>query len=182
MNLPKLLINKIDNKSKTPTKAHKDDAGYDLYAHNIKKIYIHAGGNGEGLLEIKSDNSENAKARIKDRFDNNVLTLSYMERALIGTGIRATIEPGWELQIRSRSGLVLKQGLVVANQPGTIDAGYRDEIAIILLNSSRKMQSIKIGDRIAQLVPKRVEHLEIEEVADLSSSERDKGGFGSTGN
>ena len=89
--------------------------------------------------------------------------------------------PGYEIQIRSRSGLALKQGLFVLNSPGTIDATYiNDEIGIIIVNASRKVQSIKLGDRVAQLVPNKVELLDIEVVDKLSGVDRG-GGFGHTG-
>ena len=171
----KLLVEVIDPNVtiKMPTKAHGTDSGFDLYANSIKRVYVHGGGNGEAM--ISGD-------QLKKRIVGSELTLSYLERVLIGTGIRATAGVGYELQIRSRSGLALKQGLCVLNAPGTIDEGFRDEICIILENTSRADQTISRGDRIAQLVVCPVELPELEIVNKLPAphSSRD-GGFGSTG-
>ena len=105
------------------------------------------------------------------------------EISLIGTGISVVIPDGYEGQIRSRSGLALKSGIIVLNSPGTIDADYRDEIGIILINLSKKPFVIKDGDRIAQfvlgMVPK-VRWTEVDKLSDVSRINRG-GGFGSTG-
>lgn len=103
------------------------------------------------------------------------------ERALVPTGIQMAIPAGFEVQVRPRSGLALKQGLTVANSPGTIDSDYRGEVAVILLNTSDQPVTIERGMRIAQLVLARVEQLAWEPVAALDQTARGAGGFGSTG-
>ena len=102
-------------------------------------------------------------------------------RALIPTGLRLQIPRGYEGQVRPRSGLALKRGLTVLNSPGTIDADYRGDIGVILINHSREDQRIESGDRIAQIVFAPVTRAELEEVEQLDDSARSAGGFGSTG-
>lgn len=100
---------------------------------------------------------------------------------LIPTGISAAIPSGYEAQIRPRSGLALKYGITVLNSPGTIDADYRGEISILLINFGEGPFEIKRGDRIAQMVISRTEKVELVEVQTLPDSDRGVGGFGSTG-
>jgi dUTP pyrophosphatase len=109
------------------------------------------------------------------------VTLPPLGRALVPTGIAIALPAGYEAQVRPRSGLALKQGLSVLNAPGTIDADYRGEIGVILINLSDAAQTLQRGDRIAQLVLARVERLAWTEVADLPETTRGSGGFGSTG-
>ncbi len=104
-----------------------------------------------------------------------------MERVLVPTGLYIELPPGTEGQVRPRSGLALKQGLTVLNSPGTIDADYRGEIRVILINLSGEVQSIAPGDRIAQLVVARYEQIKWEPTDSLDHTERGVGGFGSTG-
>ena len=111
---------------------------------------------------------------------NEYYSLYPGQRALIKTGLFIELPEGYEAQIRSRSGLAYKHGIIVLNSPGTIDADYRGEIGIILYNSSTEPFEINIGDRIAQMVISRCEQVKWEEVAELSSTERGEGGFGST--
>ena len=103
------------------------------------------------------------------------------ERKLIKTGLAFEIEPGYEVQIRPRSGLAFKHGITVLNTPGTIDADYRGEIMVLLINLGEEDFEIKKGDRIAQAVIAPVIQAEFEEVDKLSVTKRGKGGFGSTG-
>jgi dUTP pyrophosphatase len=103
------------------------------------------------------------------------------EWARIPTGLSFEIPEGFEIQVRPRSGLALKNGITVLNSPGTIDSDYRGELSIILINHSKKTETIKRGDRIAQLVPAPVLRATIEERASLSETARGGGGFGSTG-
>ncbi len=103
------------------------------------------------------------------------------ERALIPTGLHMEIPRGYEGQVRPRSGLALKRGLTVLNAPGTIDADYRGEVGVILINHSAEPQSIEHGDRIAQLVIAAVVQAEMLEVDKLADTDRGVGGFGSTG-
>lgn len=109
------------------------------------------------------------------------VTVKPFARALVPTGICAAIPAGFEAQVRPRSGLALKQGLTVANAPGTIDSDYRGEIAVILLNTSDQPVVIERGMRIAQLVLAKVEQLAWQPVAALDQTARGAGGFGSTG-
>ncbi|MFC2061098.1 dUTP diphosphatase [Elusimicrobiota bacterium] len=103
------------------------------------------------------------------------------ERKLIPSGIKVAIPEGYEIQIRSRSGLALKKGIMVLNSPGTIDAGYRGEIGVILLNTSKESVTIEKKIRVAQAVLQKVETIEWEETEELPDSTRNSGGFGSTG-
>jgi len=111
----------------------------------------------------------------------NTIILNPGERVGVPTGLFLEIPLGFEIQIRPRSGLAIKNGITVLNTPGTIDADYRGEIGVILIYHSDMKFSIKDGDRIAQLVLTRVEKIEWECVDSLTVTERGQGGFGSTG-
>ncbi|MFT7588973.1 MAG: dUTP pyrophosphatase [Limisphaerales bacterium] len=102
-------------------------------------------------------------------------------RQLIPTGLFFEIEPGFEVQIRARSGLAIKHGISLVNGPGTIDSDYRGEIGIILINHGELPFEIKSGDRIAQMVMARYERVEWQERSTLNDTARGTGGFGSTG-
>jgi dUTP pyrophosphatase len=109
------------------------------------------------------------------------IQLAPLERTLVPTGLFLEIPENWEAQIRPRSGLAIKQGLTCLNTPGTIDADYRGEIKVILINLSNEIQIIQDGERIAQMVFQKVEKVQWEAVTHLSVSERGAGGFGHTG-
>lgn len=109
------------------------------------------------------------------------ITLEPGERTLIHTGLYFEIPDNYELQIRSRSGLSLKRGLIVLNEPGTIDSDYRGELGIILYNASNEPQTITNGDRVAQMVIAKVEKAVLNEVIGFKFTERGEGGFGHTG-
>lgn len=109
------------------------------------------------------------------------VTLNPMERKLIPTGLFIELPQGYEAQIRPRSGLALKKGITVLNTPGTIDADYRGEIRVILINLSNEPFLIESGERICQMVIAKHETAEFIEVEELSSTERGEGGFGHTG-
>ena len=109
------------------------------------------------------------------------VTLQPMERRLLPTGLFIELPQGYEAQIRPRSGLALKRGLTVLNSPGTIDADYRGEVGIILINLSNEPQTIAPGERICQMVIARHEQPEVVEVEVLSETERGAGGFGHSG-
>jgi len=102
-------------------------------------------------------------------------------RAAIPTGIAIALEPGFEGQVRPRSGLARRSGVTVLNAPGTIDADYRGEIVVLLVNLGDQAVAIEPGERIAQLVVAPVARAEVEETSELAASERGAGGFGSTG-
>lgn len=108
-------------------------------------------------------------------------TINTLERCLIPTGLKIGLPEGFEAQIRPRSGLALKHGITVLNSPGTVDADYRGEIGVILVNLSDKPFTIYPGERIAQMVIARHEQAQFIEVDSLSESERGEGGFGHTG-
>lgn len=109
------------------------------------------------------------------------ITLKPNQRAIVPTGIFIALPKGYEAQVRSRSGLAAKYGVTVLNSPGTIDADYRGEIGVILINFSENDFIIKNGDRIAQIVIAKHERAIWEECNGLSKTERGSGGFGSTG-
>jgi dUTP pyrophosphatase len=109
------------------------------------------------------------------------ITLKPNQRAIVPTGIFIALPKGYEAQVRSRSGLAAKYGVTVLNSPGTIDADYRGEIGVILINFSENDFIIKNGDRIAQIVIAKHERTIWEECNDLSKTKRGSGGFGSTG-
>ena len=108
------------------------------------------------------------------------MRLAPMERALIPTGIAIALPPGFEAQIRPRSGLALRQGLTMVNSPGTIDSDYRGEIQIIAINLGNEPVAIERGQRIAQMVIQRVIRARLQEVSELPDSARQDGGFGHT--
>ena len=109
------------------------------------------------------------------------LTLAPLQRALVPTGLFIALPEGYEAQVRPRSGLAAKHGVTVLNTPGTIDADYRGEIKVVLVNLSDTPFEIVPGERIAQMVVARHERVEWEEVDVLDETERGVGGFGSTG-
>lgn len=117
---------------------------------------------------------------IRANLDESV-TLQPLERAMIPTGLYVELPEGCEMQIRPRSGLAAKHGVTVLNSPGTIDADYRGEIKVILVNLSNEPFTIEAGERIAQMIVARYEQIEWEATEELSSTERGAGGFGSTG-
>lgn len=116
------------------------------------------------------------KANIDD-----TITLAPLQRVVVPTGLRIALPKGTEAQVRPRSGLAAKHGITVLNTPGTIDADYRGEVGVILINLSDKDFVINPGERIAQMVLARYERFEWEEVEQLDSTSRGEGGLGSTG-
>ena len=114
-------------------------------------------------------------------FIESPIILKPFERKLVNTGLYAQLEKGYEIQVRPRSGLALKKGITVLNSPGTIDADYRGEIGVILINLSNYDFIINSGDRIAQLVVSKHEQPNLEQTDSLDSTLRGEKGFGSTG-
>lgn len=128
--------------------------------------YAHEGDSG---MDVRANISES-------------IILEPLERAIIPTGIKTVIPEGYEIQVRSRSGLAAKRGLAVLNSPGTIDSNYRGEIGVILVNLSNIIQIIDPGERVAQLVLAKVEKAELEQVESiLQTTDRKDGAYGSTG-
>ena len=119
-------------------------------------------------LDVRADNAE-------------PIVLAPMDRAMVPTGLFLEIPAGYEVPVRPRSGLAAKRGVTVLNAPGTIDADYRGEVCVILVNLGTEPFTIERGERIAQLILARHETIEWEECAELAGSERGAGGFGSTG-
>ncbi len=129
----------------------------------IIPIYVHEGDAGMDLYSVEE------------------MILLPGERKLVSTGIRIELEQGFEAQVRPKSGLALNHGITVLNTPGTIDAGYRGIVKVILFNAGNESFKIEKGKKIAQLVVKKIEVAEIEVVKELSETVRGDGGFGSTG-
>jgi dUTP pyrophosphatase len=113
--------------------------------------------------------------------DDAPMTLEPGARALVPTGLKIALEPGWEAQVRPRSGLALKHGVTCLNTPGTIDSDYRGEVGVILVNLGSEPFVVRRGERIAQMVVAAVAQATVFEVADLDETARGAGGFGSTG-
>lgn len=109
------------------------------------------------------------------------MTIPPGEWKLVATGLAIALPDGYEAQVRPRSGLALKQGVSVLNTPGTVDADYRGEVGVILMNHSKDNLIVKRGDRIAQMIINKIERIVFEEVAELPATDRGAGGFGSTG-
>jgi len=112
---------------------------------------------------------------------SEAVTLQPLERRLIPTGLHIALPVGYEAQVRPRSGLALKKGITVLNTPGTIDADYRGEIGVVLINLSQEPFVVNDGERIAQMVIARHEQGELTEVEVLDETERGEGGYGHTG-
>jgi dUTP pyrophosphatase len=113
--------------------------------------------------------------------DNAPVELAPGARALIPTGFALELPVGYEAQLRPRSGLALKAGVTLLNSPGTIDADYRGEVKVLLVNLGSEPFAVRRGERIAQLLVARVEHVRVEAVSELGGTSRGEGGFGSTG-
>ena len=113
--------------------------------------------------------------------EDDTITLAPSDRALVPTGLVFELDRGYEAQVRPRSGLALKHGITVLNSPGTIDADYRGEVKVLLINLGGALFLIQRGDRIAQAVIAPVTHVEIAEAQVLDDTDRGDGGFGSTG-
>ncbi|MGE0001355.1 MAG: dUTP diphosphatase [Fimbriimonadaceae bacterium] len=124
---------------------------------------------------------ESAEAAGMDLRASEPAVLAPLQRALVPTGLRIALPPGFEGQVRPRSGLATKQGVTLVNSPGTIDSDYRGEIKVLLINLGADVVTLEAGDRIAQLVVAPVSRVEWIEVAVLPESERGAAGFGSTG-
>jgi len=128
----------------------------------------------------KYETSQSAGMDIRANIEESI-TLKPLERTLVKTGLYIALQPGYEVQVRPRSGLAFKKGITVLNSPGTIDADYRGEIGVILVNLSNEDFIIDDGERVAQLVIAKYEQANWEEVEVLDETKRGAGGFGSTG-
>jgi dUTP pyrophosphatase len=149
-----------------PSYATKDSSGMDIRAYlPYDKSYM-----GEGFRVYASQKGDNY----------NYIELHAGGRILIPSGIKVEVPKGYEIQVRPRSGLALKHGIGLLNSPGTIDADYRGDVGVILVNHSNKSFHIENGDRIAQLVFAKVTQVSLVE-EEISETERGEGGFGHTG-
>ena len=123
---------------------------------------------------------QSAGLDLRANIDSSIM-LQPLERRLVPTGLRIALPEGFEAQIRPRSGLALKHGITVLNSPGTIDADYRGEVMVLLINFSNEPFTVNDGERIAQMVVARHEQVEMEVVKTLDETERGTGGYGHTG-
>ena len=135
------------------------------------------------LFNTTIKESENVYINVKGETRHIIesITINPGGRALIPTGLRVAIPEGYEIQVRPRSGLALKNGITLLNTPGTIDADYRGDIGVIVINHGTEPFTIMAGDRIGQIVLNKVERIEWKEVDNLPDTIRGEGGFGSTG-
>lgn len=131
--------------------------------------------------EYPSFETEGAAGMDIKAYLDGPVTLNPMERKVIPTGLFMEIQPGFEVQIRARSGLAVKHGISLVNGVGTIDSDYRGELGVALINLGREPFTVNSGDRIAQMVVSKLEKVEIEKTDSLDSTERGSGGFGHTG-
>jgi len=146
------------------------------------EIALHVLSHGEGLPLPEYQSAEAAGMDLRAALaDDAPLTLTPMARALVPTGLALALPPGFEAQVRPRSGLAVTHGLGVLNAPGTIDADYRGEVQVLLINLGDISVTIERGMRIAQLVVAPVTRAEVSVVAKLPETKRGGGGFGSTG-
>ena len=143
----------------------------------MKLNIVNTSNNPLPVYETKNSAGMDLRAYLPD----GPITLEPMQRALVPTGLYMEIPEGYEGQVRPRSGLAIKNGISVLNSPGTIDADYRGQVCVILINLSDKSFVINSGDRIAQLIIAKCEQAEVVQVETLSETERGAGGFGHTG-
>lgn len=182
-----------DNNSNTDTKKMLDNLGVDF--EDIKNIqtsplpkkptitinFINESNNQDPDYFHEGDSGFDFRANLSD---DEIMVIKPMERKLIPTGLYFEVPRGYELQVRPRSGLALKNGITVLNTPGTVDSNYRGEVKIILINLGNEDFTVNSGDRIAQGVISPVLDKmwgELNKVSVLNKSNREKGGFGSTG-
>lgn len=142
----------------------------------LKVKIINKSGNPLPAYETPSSAGMDVRACI-----DSPITIEPMQRVLVPTGLRVQLPQGYEMQIRPRSGMALKHGITLANSPGTVDADYRGEIGIIVINLSDKPFVINDGERICQMVITRYSHVEWEQVDRIDETVRGDGGFGHTG-
>lgn len=137
---------------------------------------INRSGNALPSYATEGSSGMDLRADIEESF-----TLQPLERMLVPTGLFIELPMNYEAQVRPRSGLAIKQGITCLNSPGTVDADYRGEIKVVLINLSNEPQTIQPGDRIAQMVIQKVEKIVLTQVDEINSTIRGGGGFGHTG-
>lgn len=133
---------------------------------------------GDEDLAPRKAHHDDAAYDLRSRLD---ATLPRGQVVVVPTGLFLELPTGYEAQVRPRSGLAAKHAILIPNSPGTVDAGYRGEVCVVMLNMGAEDFSVKRGDRIAQMVVQRLSEVELVEVDDLSDTQRGAGGFGSTG-
>ncbi len=143
---------------------------------NIKVKIVNTSSNALPAYATEGASGMDIRANI-----NEAVFLQPMERQMIPTGLFIELPNGYEAQVRPRSGMAIKQGITCLNSPGTIDADYRGELKVILINLSNEVQVINNGDRIAQMIIAKTERAELILVEELAGSDRGEGGFGHTG-
>lgn len=166
-NIVEVKFKKLHPDVELPQYKTDEAAGFDIKAMSFQKLYDAS--HQEGPIE-----------NFHLKMPESIQLLPH-SRVLVGCGFAIALPRGYELQVRSRSGLALKEGIVVLNAPGTIDSDYRGEVGAIICNTSMFAVTITLGDRIAQCVLKRHEVAAFEEVDELPISIRGEGGYGSTG-
>lgn len=173
----KISLKKTIEEVEIPSFGSELSSGFDVKAMRILKVF-------KGDTEVIGEKFEKIQKAFEEK---GSIKLRAFERVLFDTGLQvADIEHKIadtmiELQVRSRSGMALKQGLIVANQPGTIDEDYRGTIGVILMNSTPFLSEIKKGERIAQIVPGYVPAYKIDFTEEVTETERGNKGFGSSG-
>ncbi len=168
MNQIEVKVKKFNDSVPLPLYATPNSVGCDLFAIGLRAIY-------DGTKQIDIE-------KLRRSVENGYFVLRPKERALIGTGLYMEIPEGYEMQVRPRSGMSLKKGLMIVNSPGSIDSDYRGEIGVILMNSTNYLIKVHINDAIAQGVFAPVTKATFKEVTDVSETQRGEGGFGHTGN
>lgn len=172
-------VQKLYPDSLIPQKANPTDSGFDVFAYMFEKVYDKL--NNPILFPVKdSDFRTKYKMHGIGNYSNMEWTLKTNDRILINTGLSVSVNPGFEIQVRPRSGLALKYGLTVTNTPGTIDCSYRGPLCVIITNTGHENYTIKVGDKIAQIVVCSVCLPTMQIVEDLDETARGSGGFGST--
>src|SRR6185436_1761711 len=167
MSIISVKFKKLHNNVELPLYATEGSAGFDLVAHNFKMLYASGPSASDGGTEVYS--------HLK------TILLAPHSRVLVGCGFSLEIPRGLQLEVRSRSGLTLKQGIIVLNAPGTIDSDYRGEIGVIICNTSMFAVNISLGDRIAQAVLMPYLTCEFNVIEELEETARGEGGYGHTG-
>ena len=184
MNCPDLRVLKLFEDAKLPERTNPTDSGADVFIYRFERYYFKENINFDNIL----NNDELIQAALlpqeKDEYDDKTINecctidLNPGERILVNTGLAATVGPGYEIQIRPRSGNALKKGLTVLNTPGTIDEAYRGMLGVIIVNLGLVSQQLNVGDKIAQIVVQPVVLSKIIEVESLDDTSRGASGFG----
>jgi len=168
----KVILGSSDNSYETVSIENCESQESDTMQMKVKKLHEDA-----IIPEYAHESGDSGM----DVFSVDPVYISVGERVLVKTGISVEVPVGYEVQVRPKSGLALKQGVTVLNTPGTVDANYRGELGVILINHGSIDVVLEKGKKIAQIVVTKVERAEIEVVEELSDTERGEGGFGSTG-